>query len=59
MIRAYFIIYLNYQSDMTEAGISNTVKHMLISALLPAEGMPVPKVVRGAGKASLGELCSN
>ena len=44
---------------MTEAGISNTVKHMLISALLPAEGMPVPKVVRGAGKVSqMGELCS-
>ena len=25
-----------------EAGISNTLKHMLMSALLPAEGIPVP-----------------
>ena len=41
---------------MTEAGISNTLKHMLISALLPAEGMPVPNVIHGVNE--LGKLCA-
>ena len=41
---------------MTEAGISNTIKHMLISALLPAKGMPIPNVIHGVNE--LGKLCS-
>ena len=46
---------------MTEAGISNTLKTMLMSNLIPyimPKGFPVPEVMSGVGKVNeLGQLC--
>ena len=45
---------------MTEAGFSNhTWKHMVISRLLPKNGMPLPRVEAGHNKVQeLGKLCT-